>query len=137
MDDLFDFQNGFSFGSLDGLGGSAGNGGDEKNGDKAPDSIDEYNLDNFNIDNFLEDTPGSVPAKEEAQKKSQPVIKAQEKTHLLGLAICLILGRTKNQPQHRRTPSRQPLSGQEKKMISCGEIFIKKIVLVNPPVSRK
>ncbi|ESU39805.1 Hypothetical protein DHA2_151357 [Giardia duodenalis] len=84
MDDLFDFQNGFSFGSLDGLGDSAGNGGDKKNGDKAPDSIDEYNLDNFNIDNFLEDTPGSVPAKEEAQKKSQPVIKAQEKDPFAG-----------------------------------------------------
>ena len=84
MDDLFDFQNGFSFGSINGFDGSTGNDEGKKGEDKVQASIDEYNLDNFNIDNFLEDVPNSISTKEQIQKKSSPAPKEQEKDPFAG-----------------------------------------------------
>lgn len=84
MDDLFDFQNGFSFGSINGLDISTGNGDDKKGGNKTADPVDEYNLDNFNIDNFLDDDPNSISTKEETKQKASPAPKEKEKDPFAG-----------------------------------------------------
>lgn len=109
MDDPFDFQNDFSFGSINGLDGSTGKAEDKKGGDRTADFMDEYNLDNFNIDNFLDDGPGSVSVKAEVKTKPSPALKEQEKDPFAGTSDLLDFG-LDEEPAPKQKDTKQPSS---------------------------